>query len=275
MRLPVLMALLLLTPLLNACVTASPNSNLIINTDPIGAVATTYTPKDMPQGMNREDILKIKAGVAPEPDYKPRFCDPTPCAIELPRKSTLPILITKEGYLPQIIMIGHVHRKDLNQAKARDLALATAASGVSGGVAVTEFAAGFGTTGMVVSAVALAAVPVIGVELISAGIEANSEAYFELYPNPVQVRLRPKLAGEEGQKQEAAILAQYRKLRKEALLALPPLDMDRDQQIRDLQSSQLMTQNQRKARDKKRAEEQAQKDAAEIERLKKQCANGC
>lgn len=266
---------------LSACATASRGSstNLIVNTDPIGAKATTYLVKDKPRGLSRDDILKIRAGLETEPKYKQQFCDPTPCGIELPRKSTLPILITKKGYLPQIVMISHIHRKEMQKITARNTGIATVASGVTGGGIAYGFGSMFGATasaGTVATGVVVFAIPAVGIGLISAGVDSNTGANFDLYPNPVQVQLYPMPPGEEGRKQEQAIRAQYRKLRREALITLPPAPVSREQRIRDLQSERTMTQNERIARDKKRAEVQAKKDAKRTQELIAQCkTNGC
>jgi hypothetical protein len=64
------------------------------------------------------------------PLYNYRSCEPSPCGIIIPRKTEFDILITKQGFAPQIHTIGFKHRKEIARETAKNTALAASTAGV-------------------------------------------------------------------------------------------------------------------------------------------------
>lgn len=186
---------LIMASLLPACATATRGSTtlFIVETTPVGAKATTTVPTKEFGMMTKVRLNRIKSGKLEVPDFKYRFCEPTPCGIELPRRQNFHVLVTKDGFEPQVHEIGYMHRKEIKKETARNTALAAGVVGVTTGVAVgtaasssilfTSSAAAGATAG------ALIAAPIILVGGLSMGVDAASGANYDVWPNPLPLTL--------------------------------------------------------------------------------------
>jgi len=195
---------------LAGCATATRGSNsiFIVETVPIGAHVTTTVPVRSSKLLSSKDIKKIKDGEMAEPNWAYRTCEPTPCGIQIPRKTEFDILITKEGFAPQIHTIGFKHRKEIARETARNIALAAGTVAVGSAVAVTAGVSGSLVavgTGAVIGGAAVVAAPVVVIGLIAGSVDASSGANFDFWPNPASAQL----VAAKPQSDHQAILAQF------------------------------------------------------------------
>jgi len=168
--------------LLSACATVlrTPNTNFVIQTLPAGASVTTD--------------LKILSTAGNATAYY--GCAPTPCSIKLPRRSDFNVLVVKSGYQPFTYAI----TKDRNKEVAKRNAKANITIGAGASTALIVSSAGalpalsLPAAGAIAGAVALPAVPVIG---LTTGIDLASGALIDLYPNPLNVAFASEVTPEQ------------------------------------------------------------------------------
>lgn len=180
---------------LTACATATRGSTtlFIVETTPVGAKATTTVPTKEFKKMTKARLDRIEAGKMEEPDFEYRFCEPTPCGIEMPRKRNFHVMVTKEGYTPQVHEIGFMHRKEIKKESLKNTALLAGGAGIATGVAVASTT----TSGLLVTGGATAgtaagivvAAPIVLVGGVSMGIDAATGANYDVWPNPLPLSL--------------------------------------------------------------------------------------
>jgi len=208
---------------LSGCATATrgSNSNFIIETIPVGAHITTTVPVQGSERLSRHQIKRIRDGKRAAPLYTYRSCEPSPCGIIIPRKTEFDILITKEGFAPQIHTISFKHRKAIARETARNTAIAAGTVG-AGTIALTTGLSSGGLGGTVLAGaipgVAILMAPVVMVGLISGGVDASSGANFDFWPNPALAHLVEAEAETDNQ----AILTQFEQHREIRKLTIKP-----------------------------------------------------
>jgi len=181
---------------LSACATATrtANTDFIINTIPAGASVTTD--------------LQIAKTVGNSPLYY--GCAPTPCVINLPRRSDFNILVSRKRYQPFTYAI----TKERNKEAAKKNTNANVIAGASGATAYVVGGSAFASPSLFslvpatvpISAAAIMAVPVIG---IASGIDLASGAMIDLYPNPLNIVFTP----EETPEQTAELIQAFHRSR--------------------------------------------------------------
>jgi len=165
---------------LGACATISrgPNVEMVVDSQPAGAVVTTDLETKKSQKLRKSN-----------PDAQPSFygCAATPCEFEISRRSEFIMTITADGHEPiEIGVDNSLHRESLkaNLAGAGGVGALTAA-GV-GAIGAGFASAGYITSGAALGTTAAAAATVAGgVGLVSIGVDAVSGAMLNLNPNPV------------------------------------------------------------------------------------------
>lgn len=163
------------TTLLPSCATLlrGVNDELIVDTDPPGAVVTT----DRKLKTNRDGTI-VYAG-----------CDATPCTIKMPRRSEFLMVIEKEGYEPIEIGVDSSLKKEALRSNLASSGKAGLAFGVSTVVAFSGYASSTGalaTGGIAVAGIATAGI--LGTTLI---VDGASGALLNLNPNPIVLELPP------------------------------------------------------------------------------------
>lgn len=147
-------------------------------TDPPGAIVTTTleTPQSKKARLSNPDLNPSTFG-----------CAPTPCEIELPRRSKFIAKIDMTGYQP-------VRATILSSAGAKGKVAGTSTVGALTAVTAVEAAAAASTSIPFFSGLASAMVISGGVVMGSPFVvtDAVSGAMLSLYPNPVSVRLIPQ-----------------------------------------------------------------------------------
>ena len=178
------------------CATATRGSTtlFIVETAPLGSKATTTVPTKEFGKMTRVKLDRIKSGKLEEPNFKYRFCEPTPCGIEMPRKRNFHVLVAKDGYTPQVHEIGYMHRKQIKKETMRNTALAAGAVGIGTGVAISASAGSsilFGSSAAVGTAAGIVvATPSVLVGGVSLGVDAATGANYDVWPNPLPLTLQ-------------------------------------------------------------------------------------
>jgi len=254
-RMQMVMASLSILVLLTGCATATRGGStmFIVETSPVGARVETSVPIKGTPKLSNIQIKKIKLGKMDEPKFTYRYCEPTPCGIEIPRKLKLDILITKDGYIPQIHSIDFLHRKEIAKQTARNTAIAAGGTAVAGGVIGGGMATMFGgavTAGPVIGGAAMLAGPVVLVGLISGGVDASTSANYDYWPNPALANL-VAMNNEETEKEEKqTIIQQFAAIQRNAKLT-PELSNEEKRE-----NYKKKTEQQRKA---KRAARKAKK----------------
>lgn len=218
-------AILSIPSLLAGCATATRGSStmFIIETSPVGARVETNVPIKGTPKLSRSQIKKIKLGKMDEPEFTYRYCEPTPCGIEIPRKLKLDILITKDGYLPQIHTIGIMHRKQIAKETAKNTTIAAGGTAVAGGVIGGSMATMFGgavTAGPVIAGAAALAAPVVLVGLIAGGVDQSTGANYDYWPNPASVKLIEVPGEEDNNTNQQAIFDEFKARQRLARLAI-------------------------------------------------------
>lgn len=226
-RLHIVVFLLIVQILLVGCATATRGGStmLIVETTPVGArVDTTVPSKGMPK-LNKFQIRKIKRGKMAQPEFSYRYCEPTPCGIEVPRKLELDILITKDGYAPQTHTIGYLHRKQIAKETARNTAIAAAGAGATGAAAMGSMAsalAGGVTAGSLVAGAAVFAAPVLLVGAIANGVDSSTGANYDYWPNPALAELIELPNEESANANSQAIIQEFKEKQRLAVLTIEP-----------------------------------------------------
>jgi len=224
-RLAFAIALLAIPSLLAGCATATRGGStmFIVETSPVGArVETTVPIKGTPK-LNRSQIKKIKRGKMAEPKFTYRYCEPTPCGIEVPRKLKLNIA-------PQIHSIGFLHRKQIAKETARNTAIAAGGTAVAGGVIGGSMATMFGgtlTAGPVIAGAVTIAAPVVMVGLIAGGVDQSTGANYDYWPNPTSVELIEVPDEEDNNTNHQAIFHEFKERQRLAQLTINLSSEDR------------------------------------------------
>jgi hypothetical protein len=180
--------------LLPACATATRGSTTLftVETMPIGAKATTTVPTAPFKPLTKQQLKRIKRGEKPEPVVDYRYCEPTPCGIEVPRKTNFHVLVEKEEYEPQVHEIGYLHRKKIKKETIRNTAAAATVGGatIAGVAASTTTSTVFLSSGAVAGMAAIAVVtPIVLVGGVSMSIDASTGANYDPWPNPLPLAL--------------------------------------------------------------------------------------
>ena len=178
------------TLFLSACATMERGTRdtFIVYTSPIAATVTT----DMAM-----ENSKDKKG---EDSYF--GCAPTPCSIDMPRKSGFNVLVSKEGYLPQSYQIESLRYNEMAKRNAQAVVGTTVAAGAVIGASVLTIDAilvglGTATTGVAGAAVATTMLPVAAAGVVALGVDASSGANKDFFPNPMSIKLVKQTAPEE------------------------------------------------------------------------------
>lgn len=160
--------------------------DFLIKTQPPGAKVETTIPGGRPVKLSQADYDQIQAGEKAAPELIFLSCEPTPCGFKLPRK---------DGYVSQIYKIDHFHRKviakEVEKEVKRNMAIGGAGAAALGATtaAIGVQAASLGTatasTGTMAAGAAIAIVPVVGIGLISMGVDSSTGANYDYWPNPV------------------------------------------------------------------------------------------
>lgn len=164
------------TTLLPSCATMlrGVNDELIVDTDPPGAVVTT----DRKLKTNRDGTM-LYAG-----------CEATPCTIKMPRRSEFLMLIEKEGYEPVEIGVTSSMKKEALRSNLSSSGKAGLAFGVSTVAVFGTYASSAGAAAAGGAAVAgIATAGILGATLL---VDGASGALLNLNPNPIVLQLPPK-----------------------------------------------------------------------------------
>jgi len=182
-----LILIFLLCWTLSGCATIARGSNvdMVVDTEPQGAVVTT----------DLETKKSVRARLS-DPSMKPEYygCPATPCEFEMSRRSEFIMTINHPGYEPVEIGVDHsLHKESLNANVAGSTGAGVVA-GATMGLAGASFAsAGLATSGAVVGATAIAAASVTaGFAVIGIGVDSATGAMQNLNPNPVFLVLPPE-----------------------------------------------------------------------------------
>ena len=212
---------------LAACATATRGSTtlFIVETTPVGAKAETTVPTKEFGKMTKVRLDRIQSGKLEEPDFKYRFCEPTPCGIEMPRKKDFHVLVTKDGYTPEVHKIGYLHRKEIRNETVKNTALTAGAVGVGTGVAVgaatsssilfSGGAAAGTAAGIVVAA------PIVLVGGVALGVDAASGANYDVWPNPLPLELKEIDKADPEWRDVDAVKADFAKMQYREAMSVP------------------------------------------------------
>ena len=215
--------------LLPACATATRGSTtlFIVETTPVGAKATTTVPTKEFGKMTQAKLDRINSGKLEEPEFEYRFCEPTPCGIELPRRTEFHVLVTKEGFRPEVHKIGYMHRKEIKKETARNTAIATGVAGAAGAATVASVTASLGSIGAtaggagVAAGAAVFAAPVVLIGGVSMGVDAASGANYDVWPNPLPLTLIEIDNAEPEWSDIEAVKADFAKMQRRNAMTVP------------------------------------------------------
>jgi hypothetical protein len=163
------------TTLLPSCATMlrGVNDELIIDTDPPGAVVTT----DRKLKTNHDGTIVYAR------------CEATPCTIKMPRRSEFLMTIEKEGYETVEIGVDSSMKKEALRSNLSSSGKAGLAFGVSTVAAFGGYASSTGAAAAGGAAVAgIATAGILGATLI---VDGASGALLNLNPNPIVLELPP------------------------------------------------------------------------------------
>lgn len=185
-----LIAILTFAACISACSTVNRGTQdfLRIDTVPQGAKVTT-TEKDVLRKLKNYNKKSRKVGI------KTRICEATPCAIPVPRRTTLVARVELDNYEPVEFFVTSSTQKG---AAAGSVALNSGASAGTGAL-IGAWAAGFGNalsfgiTNYSSSALAAGSATIgLGVGAGFIAVDAGTGANLNLYPNPVVIGLAPE-----------------------------------------------------------------------------------
>ncbi|NNC38028.1 MAG: hypothetical protein EX271_07125 [Acidimicrobiales bacterium] len=257
-----LIVLIFLAVNLSACATATRGSTtmFIVETTPVGAKATTTLPTKEFGEMTKVRLNRIKSGRLEEPDFEYRFCEPTPCGIEMPRKKNFHVLVTKEGYAPQVHKIGYMHRKEIKNESLKNTALVAGGAGIATGIAVGTTA----TSSLLFSGGAAAgtaagivvAVPIVVVGGVSIGVDAATGANYDVWPNPLPLTLDEIENADPEWQDVDAVKADFAKMQHRNAMHVPLTKRESKAEQR-----QLLLEERQRERERKRLEKENAKQA--------------
>jgi len=212
---------------LAACATATRGSTtlFIVETTPVGAKAETTVPTKEFGKMTKVRLERIKSGKLEEPEFEYRFCEPTPCGIEMPRKTEFHVLVTKDGYTPEVHQIGYKHRKEIRNETVKNTALTAGAVGVGTGVAVgaaTSSSVLFsgGAAAGTAAGIVIAA-PIVLVGGVALGVDAASGANYDIWPNPLPLDLQEIDKADTEWRDVDAVKADFAKMQHREAMSVP------------------------------------------------------
>jgi len=189
------LSLIILTISLSACATVNRGAtdHFRIDTVPQGATVTTSikSPKGKTRAERRESISK--RNISDNIDYI--GCSPTPCAIQLPRRSEFVAKIEYPGYEPTEIFVRTSKLKGGTTTSATANLATASGSGfaIAGTIASFETFLTFGFQSVNSSGIAASgAAAGLGVGAGMIAIDAVSGANLNLFPNPVVIELAPQ-----------------------------------------------------------------------------------
>lgn len=208
---------------LTACATATRGTTtfLVVNTVPTGA--KVITSKETLESQKIGTSIRktaLETGVETDLEFKYMGCNPTPCGIEVPRKSKLEILVTKEGYEPQIFFIDRIHRKDVAKNNSKKAALSTGAAAGAGAATALATGATIGGASIAAPLAIMAALPIAVVGGTSIIVDAASGANFDLTPNPVNVTFLKTEITTNTQEELEALVTGFHKRRRDLSLGI-------------------------------------------------------
>jgi hypothetical protein len=251
----------LMGTVLPACATATRGSTTMftVETTPIGAKATTTVPMAPFKPLTKHQLKLIKRGDKPEPIVDYRYCEPTPCGIEVPRKTNFHVLVEKEGYEPQVHEIGYLHRKKIKKETIRNTAAAATVGGatIAGVAASTTTSTVFLSSGAVAGMAAIAVVtPIVLVGGVSMSIDASTGANYDPWPNPLPLVLAAHENPDAYVKELEKLKAKFTKMQRDKKLEVIPSGMEA-KKIRKRQ----MYERRAAERERKRQEKELRKAA--------------
>ena len=169
---------------LNACATMErgQRDSFIVYTTPIAASVTTD--------------MAIETSTRANKTQKDRYfgCAPTPCSINMPRKTGFSVLITKDGYLPQSYKIESLPYKEMIKRNQQTVVGTTITAGAITGASILTVDAilmgiGGASSGVAATAIAITALPVAAAGGLSLAVDAGTGANHDFYPNPMSITL--------------------------------------------------------------------------------------
>ncbi len=172
---------------LAGCATVARGSNvdMVIDTQPAGAVVTTDLETKQSRKLRKEN-----------PDSPASYygCPATPCEFEMSRKAEFIMTIATPGYEAVEIGVDHSrHKESMNANLAGSAGVGVATAAGVGALGASLASAGYITTSAAVAGTAIAAATVAGgVGLLSIGVDSATGALMNLNPNPVFLVLPPK-----------------------------------------------------------------------------------
>ena len=181
-----LITLLILTACIStgcATVNRGTDDHFRIDTVPQGAKITTSieTPESKRNRRKNKNIT---------PEYE--GCNPTPCAIQLPRKSEFTFTVEHVGYEPVEMFITSSKKRGSFTATTAATTASTTGITAAGIVSLTPIFTGFGSgvSSVLTPALATSAVPpVLAATGASLLVDAGTGANHNLFPNPVVLEL--------------------------------------------------------------------------------------
>lgn len=184
--------------ILSACSTVNRGSNdhFRIDTVPQGAKVTTSVIDDSQKKRRKKQYGRSQYNIAGLPYHS---CEPTPCAIELPRRSEFVVKVEHPEYEPTELFIRSTTMKGGTTINAAaNLASASGTGLAVGGMLVapyTAFSNLFALTSPAVNTSGIAssgAAAGFGVGVGMIAIDMATGANLNLFPNPVVIELAPK-----------------------------------------------------------------------------------
>lgn len=148
------------------------------------------------------------------PDFTYVECAALPCTLTIPRKFPFTVLAYKDGYTPQIFQVVQVHKSKIDDVTKAGLVVGTGATVGGIGLAASGIV---GSTAQISTAIAGVQIFIIAapVTLLLAGaneVDKETMANYDLYPNPIEIDLKPLPAGAPAASLEKVIAA-YKKHR--------------------------------------------------------------
>ncbi len=213
---------------LTACATATRGTTtlLVVNTVPSGAkvISSKETMESRSIGYDKRKKA-LQEGKNSDLQFEYIGCDPTPCGMEVPRKARFEVLVTKDGYEPQIFFIDRIHRKDVANNNSKKAALSTGAAAGAGAASAMATGASIGGASLVGPIAVFVALPVAIVGGSSIIIDASSGANFDLTPNPVDTTLVPTTESDNPKEDIEALVEGFYKRRRQISLNNGPTEL--------------------------------------------------
>lgn len=249
MKIRQFLPLLFIMLLLPACATASRGAkqNFVVETSPPGASVETTLLQGRKIRFSQKQFDQIKSGQRPEPKLEFLSCEPTPCSIDIPRKQNFDILVSRDGFTPEVITIDYFHRKqiaaEIEKERKRTTAIAGTGAAIvgAGTMALGVQAASLGTMsasgGAIAAGAAAFAAPVVAVGFISYGVDASTGANYDYWPNPVHLTL--EATGEGVQPESDEIISTFMSRRRNYYIRPYPSASERKAELERIEKARL------------------------------------